>query len=608
MQRTVSKTERIPGLESYLDKASAIELARRSLLGGPVYTIISLIMLAGTPMLRSYGNWAFSEVALLVMLGGIRVWFALGFERRYEKSGEKAVIQFNILTAIQSLTLGVMAAMVIWQYWAVQEVMLTIALSAGCVAAGTSALSVRHSAQIIFMACVLVPFGLAVWFVGGPIKAMLIIGFLMLMAFLVQDGGQARSAYFRHLKDGYTEMINHRRLAVESQARNEFMRNIGHELRTPVNSIIGMAALLLDETLSPRSREYATNIRKSSSHLLGLIGSVPGAIRTDLHISEDIPGAKNLHESIQDVINMYAVAASGKGLELKSQLNNFPEDLMSTDSGQLEQVLANLLANAISYTQKGSVILTSSCDFRDNGTALIEFSVIDTGIGMSAENLATIFDPFTQSVAKSSGKFGGSGLGLPLCKGLVDLMGGDISIESAEGEGTTVNFSISVELDPSFDTDLLVKGDDNLQASENNVSRYLSDDYPHKILIVDDDDMHRQIMSIQLGKLGYHADQAADGEQAVAAVMGNEYDLIFMDLRMPNMSGIEASLWIRERFSRNHGVRIVALTGDATLEAQQQSIHAGMDSFVTKPARTEDIQSILSFTNLDEGKMVASLH
>ena len=155
---------RVPVLEAYLEKASALELARRSMLGAPVYTVISLIMLAGTPMLMDYGVWSVAEIILLMMLGGIRVWFAKGFEQRYEASGENAVVQFSILTALQSLTLGVLAGMVILQYWATQEVVLTIVLSAGCIAAGTSALSVRRSAHIIFLACVLAPFGFAVFY------------------------------------------------------------------------------------------------------------------------------------------------------------------------------------------------------------------------------------------------------------------------------------------------------------------------------------------------------------------------------------------------------------------------------------------------------------
>jgi signal transduction histidine kinase len=286
MQSTMSELDQLPNLEAYMDRTSALELARRSLLGAPVYTVISLIMLAGTPMLMDYGRLAAVEGALLILLGCVRVWFALNFERRYDQVDERAVIEFSILTAIQSLTLGVLSAIVIWQYWAAQQVVMTIVLSAGCIAAGTSALSVRRSAQLIFLACVLAPFGISVYFAGGLAQAALIVGFLSLMAFLVQDGGQAKGAYFQRLKEHYTEEISRRRSALEIQARQEFLSDISHDIRAPVNSIIGMTALLLDERLGRRSREIAETIRKSTNSLLNKIGNIPGSINTNHSTAE----------------------------------------------------------------------------------------------------------------------------------------------------------------------------------------------------------------------------------------------------------------------------------------------------------------------------------
>jgi signal transduction histidine kinase len=272
MQGTISELDRLPNLEAYMDRASALELARRSLLGAPVYTVISLIMLAGTPMLMDYGRWAVVEGALLILLGCVRVWFALNFVHRYDHVGERAVIEFSILTAIQSLTLGVLSAIVIWQYWAAQQVVMTIVLSAGCIAAGTSALSVRRSAQLIFLACVLAPFGISVYFVGGLAQAVLIVGFLSLMAFLVQDGGQAKGAYFDRLKKHYSEEILRRRTALETQAKQEFLRDIGHDIRAPINAIVGMTDLLLDEALGSKTREIAATIRASTDSLLNTCG------------------------------------------------------------------------------------------------------------------------------------------------------------------------------------------------------------------------------------------------------------------------------------------------------------------------------------------------
>lgn len=588
----VTKSDQLPDLDTYLARSSAHELARRSLLGAPVYTVISLIVLMGTPMLMDYGWFSAVEALSLIMLGGVRIWFALGFKERYERIGEKAVVQFSILTALQSLTLGVLTAMVIWQYWAAQEVILTIVLATGCVAAGTSALSVRRSAHIIFMACVLVPFGLAVLLVGGPTKAMLILGFLSLMAFLVQDGGHAKSAYFNRLKEHYGKQIDHQRSVIEIQAKREFIRDISHEIRTPVNSMIGMSAMLLDENLSRRAREIAENIRSVSSALLDLTGNIPGSIKAIHEVPETLLESLDLSQHIDKIVDLFKLEASAKDIKLTAKLEGIPKNIVFCDENNLEQVLVNLLSNALKFTEQGSVTLTSSCKNLQNGEVLITFELSDTGPGIPAEQLETLFNPFTSSGAKTSGKFGGGGLGLPLCKGLVELMGGEIWIESSERQGTTVSFTVRAELDPA-DAGALWQPDeepsDNLKPGP---GPDLSETYPHRILVVDDDDIHRQIVCVQLKKLGYKADEAADGEEAVAAVLQGSYDLIFMDLRMPNMSGTESSKWIREHYG-NNTVRIIALTGDATIEARENSIRAGMDNFVTKPVELKDLEAIL---------------
>jgi len=587
-----------PDLESYLDRASALELARRSLLGAPVYTIISLIMLTGTPLLMDYGWWSAVEAILLIMLGGVRVWFALGFSNRYERLGEKAVIQFSILTALQSLTLGVLAAMVIVQYWAAQEIILTIVLSAGCVAAGTSALSVRRSAHFIFLACVLVPVGLAVFMVGGLAKAALIIGFLVLMAFLVQDGGQAKHDYARHLKEHYEEQLNRRRIAIEIQAKKEFIKDVSHEIRSPVNSIIGMTALLLDEKLNPRVREIAKTIKQSSGTLLNLVGNIPGSVKPVHTMSEIQTGNTDLRDCVEKTIELFKPAAAAKGLELTMSHENIPADVSACDEENLTQVLVNLLTNAIENTEKGTVKLSMSCQQSEDSETDILFEITDTGIGIPSESLPGLFDPFSDASGPAKHEIAATGIGLPLCKGLVELMGGDIWIESTVEQGTTVYFTIRVELgvpDTNWQTagNTIQTGNGSSQSPEeiHGLSHEnLSQQHPHQILVVDDDDIHRQILCSLLKNHGYHADEARDGEEAVAAALQGCYDLIFMDLRMPNMDGIESSKWIHERFKR---VRIVALTGDTSTDTRARCIRAGMDNFITKPVQQKDLEAIL---------------
>ncbi len=580
--------------ETYLDQASALELARRSLLGAPVYAVVSLIVLLSTPIVADYFWWAAMEASLLVLLGGIRIWFALGFEHRYERVGERAVFEFSILTALQSLTLGVLAARVVFQYWATQEVVLTVVLAAGCIAAGTSALSVRRSAHLIFLACVLAPLCFSVYLVGGPTKALLILGFLLLMAFLVQDGGQARRIYLQQLKDRFEADINNRRIAVENQARKDFLRDIGHEIRTPATSIIGMTTLLLDENLGQRSREFAEIIRKSSEGLLRLVDNIPGSIHSRPDIQETHIGSFNLSSCIHKVMELYRPQAHRKGIELVSQLTHLPETVIFFDENYLEQVLANILDNAVKFTRHGSVTLNASCREPRDGAMDIEFSVADTGTGIAAQDLESVFDTFSLKGAKTSGKFGGSGLGLPISKGLVELMGGEIWIESSTSKGTTVRFTIHTKLDPS-DTSWR-PAESILKDPEARFISNLYQDHPHRILVVDDHSVNRRILCLFLMKMGYKVDEATDGQQAVAAAMKGSYDLIFMDIRMPNMNGIEATRWIRQHYDGRKGVRIIALTGDATLETREKCLAAGMDDFMLKPVQVKDLEAILQQT------------
>ena len=203
MKGLFTPSDEILDLKSYMERESALELARRSLFGAPVFTMVSLIMLVQAPIHFDNGWWAVFEAVFLILIGLIRVRFALGFMRRYDRIGEKAVIQFSLLTALQSFTLGALASTAIFNYWSTQEIVLTIVLSAGVIAASTSALSVRHSAHLIFLICVLGPLGIAVLLVGGAFKAILILGYLFLMAFLVQDGGQARQTLNEKVRQAY---------------------------------------------------------------------------------------------------------------------------------------------------------------------------------------------------------------------------------------------------------------------------------------------------------------------------------------------------------------------------------------------------------------------
>lgn len=578
-------------LESYLGQTSALELARRSLIGAPVYAFVSLIILFGTPILSDYGTWAAMEAILLVLLGVLRFWFALGFERRYAESGERAVLQFSILTALQSLTFGVMAALVVWHYWNTQEAVLTVVLAAGCIAAGTSALSVRRSAQSIFLGCVLLPLCVAVFLVGGLTKALLILGFLMLMALLVQDGGQARRVYLEHLKNRFEHDVEIRRQAIENQARREFLNDIGHEIRTPLTSIVGMTSLLQNDNPSARGRECLELIRRSCAALEGRLNDVQGAIRSRPDIQAAQSDSVDIAACLKRILGLYRSQANARAITLSAHLDDLPGTVRLANVNYLEQVVSSLLDNAIKHTRNGSVSIRTCCRKLRDDEVEIEVCIADTGCGIRPDRLDTLFGSFGPPAGRPGGNPGGNGLGLPICKGLVELLGGEIRVDSEPGAGTQAIFTLRAGLSEaaaSWQPETEILGELPLRAC-----RDLSGDSPLRILVVEDHPINRRMLCQFLSNLGYQVDEAEDGQAAVAATLGNTYDLVFMDIRMPTMNGIEATRWIRQ-YAQNAGeLRVVALSGDVASETRQQCLAAGMDDFFPKPIRLEDMEAIL---------------
>jgi len=424
------------------------------------------------------------------------------------------------------------------------------------------------------------------------------------------------SANFKRLKEHNGEEILRRRTALELQAKQEFIKDIGQNISAPVNSIIGMTSLLMEEKLNKKSREIVEAIQSSGNSLLNLIANVPGAMKTVHDAPEAQLGVLDIKLCINDVMDLYAIEAGEKELEISVLLEDIPKNLTSCNQDHIEQVLAHLMSNALKNTERGSICLSSSCEVLGDGAVMIEFSLADTGIGIPVENRRDIFNPFNCEDDDSVADSGSPGLGLPLCKRLVEQMGGDIWIEDNEGQGTVVKFTIREELDPSChlpedpksvdyrleDVELedevelgdVVELKDVSSRKKTGKTSNLAKSHPLKILIVDDDDIHRKILGVQLQKLGYTADEAADGEQAVAAVMQENYDLIFMDIRMPKMNGIESTHWILERFNGSGKTRVVALTGDATNEAREQCLQAGMDNVVIKPVKVKDLETIVT--------------
>lgn len=390
---------------------------------------------------------------------------------------------------------------------------------------------------------------------------------------------------YRQKSENYSQQLEAKAREAENAnlAKSEFLANMSHELRTPLNSILGFAQLMKrDKMLSSEQRKCLATINRSGEHLLSLINDVLDmskieAGRTVLH-SE----AFNLHHLLQSLQEMFQLRATAKGLFLKFYLNPALPKCIITDEGKLRQVLINLLSNAIKFTQVGGVTLSSKLKVKnsknDSLSDSLYFEVEDTGKGIAPEEIDKIFDPFVQTASGVESK-GGTGLGLAISQQFVRLMGGDISVSSLLGYGSTFSFDISVSIPEMLEEKCLTK---------KRVVKIAPSQPDYRILIVDDRLENPELLSKLLNNVGFHTRTANNGKEAIDIWEKWEPHLIWMDMRMDIMDGYEATRRIKAK-SKNKKTVIIALTASAFEEQEEAIFTAGCDDLVRKPFQEEVI-------------------
>jgi PAS domain S-box-containing protein len=368
-----------------------------------------------------------------------------------------------------------------------------------------------------------------------------------------------------------------------NRAKSDFLTHMSHEMRTPMNGIVGMTGLLLDSGLSGQQREHAEMIRSSADALLNMINSI-------LDLSKVEAGRMTLECAPFDLVaclkqtgELMAPQAVLKGLTYTFESAE-PSVWVNGDNGRVRQVVLNLLSNAVKFTERGSVRVHLAVAKPDSGADVCHVSVSDTGIGIPHEKLPLLFGKFNQVDSSLVRKYEGAGLGLAVCRELVQLMGGTIEVASKPGSGS--EFTVKVPLppcrpertDPGDPADALP-----LQAR------------PRRVLLVEDNAINQKLGLRILQKFGCCVDVANNGIEAVEMAERAAYDVIFMDCRMPEMDGYEASRQIRSRASARARVPIVAVTAHAVNGAREECLGAGMDDYLTKPVRPSDLERMLRY-------------
>ena len=364
-----------------------------------------------------------------------------------------------------------------------------------------------------------------------------------------------------------------------TKAKSEFLANMSHEVRTPLNGIMGMASLLKETPLTPEQAKYVEILKNSADNLLVIVNDVLDFSKIEANKMSLEKIDFKIKSLIEDVCHILAPVALKKELTFQAELHSQLPEVVSGDPTRLRQILMNLVNNALKFTPKGSVVIKVSPVDQNK----IKFEVKDSGIGIPKDSLNEIFVPFSQVDTSTTRQFGGTGLGLSICRQLVELMGGQLEVESEVNKGST--FSFIIELN-QVSSSRLTEAKPKSGASVDELSAKLINE-KLKILLVDDNEENRFLILTYLKKFPFTIDIAENGEIALEKMKQTTYDIVLMDIQMPIMDGLEATKLYRtwEKTQRQTSTFIVALSAHALADEMKKSLDAGCDRHITKPIK-----------------------